>query len=68
MENLKSRITLLDLFSIVFIYKVIGGIISNNLNEITLWTMITFVYIFSLVVAFFVMKKFKKEHDTIELH
>lgn len=62
MEKIKSRITLLALFSIFFVYKVIGGIISNNLNEITLWSLITFVYILSLVVAFFVMKNLEKEH------
>lgn len=62
MEKIRSRITLLSLFTLFFVYKVIGGIISNNYNEIILWSLITFVYVLSLVVVFFVMKKLEKEH------
>ena len=61
MQKLQSRLTLLALFSIFFIYKTIDATISNKVNEAYLWVLITFVYLISLIVAFFVFKKYKKE-------
>lgn len=61
MQKLQSRLTLLALFSIFFIYKTIDAAISNKVNEAYLWVLITFVYLISLIVAFFVFKKYKKE-------
>ena len=59
--RLRSRLTLLALFSIFFIYKAIDAAISNKASETSLWVLITFVYLISLMVAFFVLKKFKRE-------
>ena len=61
MQKLQSRLTLLALFSIFFIYKTIDAAISNKASEAYLWALITFVYLISLIVAFFVFKKFEKE-------
>ncbi len=61
MDKLRSGIRLLALFSIFFIYKAIMGAIAENLNEITLWTLITIIYIVSLVILYFVVKRREKE-------
>ncbi len=61
MQKLQSRLTLLALFSIFFVYKTIDAAISNKASEAYLWVLITFVYLISLIVAFFVFKKFEKE-------
>ena len=57
MDKTKSAIRLLALFSIFFIYKAIMGVIENNPNEVILWSLITIVYMISLVIMYFVIKK-----------
>jgi len=59
MDKLKSAIRLLVLFSIFFIYKIIMVVIENNPNEIILWAIITMVYIMSLVILYFVKKRWE---------
>ena len=66
MNKLKSRIQLLALFSIFFIYKAIMGILNNNLLEISLWFMITIVYIISLIILYFIGKRYQKIQITSE--
>ena len=61
MDKVRSGIRLLALFSIFFIYKAIIGAIANNTNEVILWSLITIVYIISLVIMYFVVKKWEKE-------
>ena len=61
MDKVRSGIRLLTLFSIFFIYKTITGIIENNTNEVLLWSLITVVYIISLVILYFVVKNWEKE-------
>ncbi|MFX1375237.1 MAG: hypothetical protein ACFFA0_05445 [Promethearchaeota archaeon] len=61
MDKLGSTFRLLALFSIYFIYKTIMGIIENNSNEVILWTLITIVYIISIVIAYFVLSRGEKE-------
>ena len=61
MEKLNSRLTLLALFSIFFIYKTFDAAVLNNPNEATFWFLFTVMYLISLLVAFIVMKKLKKE-------
>lgn len=61
MDKLQSTIRLLALVSIFFIYKAIMGVIDDNSNEVVLWSLITFVYIISLVIAYFVLKRLEKE-------
>ena len=56
-----STLRILALFSIFFIYKVIEGVISNNTNQITLWSLFTFIYIVSLIIMYIVAKRWKKE-------
>ncbi len=61
MDKVKSRILLLSLFSIFFIYKAIMGVIENNVNEIILWSSFTIIYIISLTIAYLVFKRYEKE-------
>jgi len=61
MDKIKSSFQLLALFSIFFAYKAIMGAILNNPNEFTLWSLITIVYIVSLVILFFIIKRWEKE-------
>ena len=61
MDKVRSGIRLLALFSIFFIDKAIMGAIAENLNEITLGTLITIIYIVSLVIWYFVVKRWEKE-------
>ncbi|MFW9973385.1 MAG: hypothetical protein ACFFDF_24590 [Candidatus Odinarchaeota archaeon] len=61
MDKIKSSFQLLSLFSIFFIYKAIMGAIENNINEFTLWFLITIVYIVSLVIFYFVIQRWEKK-------
>ncbi len=63
MDKVKSAIRLLALFSIFFIYKTIMAVIENNPNEIILWTIITIVYIMSLVILYFVTKRWEGQQN-----
>jgi len=59
MDRIKSAIRLLALFSIFFIYKAIMGILNRNNNEVMLWSLITLIYIISLVILYFIIKRYK---------
>lgn len=61
MNKLKSRIQLLSLFSIFFVYSAIKALFNNNPNEFFIWLLITAVYIVSLVILYFVVKNWQKE-------
>ncbi len=61
MDKTQSTIRLLALFSIFFIYKVITGVIENNSNEIIIWSLITIVYLISLVIMYFFIRLREKE-------
>ncbi len=60
MDKIKSRIQLLSLFSIFFIYKFIMGYINDEPNEVVIWGMITLVYLISLMILFFISKNNQK--------
>jgi uncharacterized membrane protein len=57
MDKLKSRVQLLSLFIIFFIYKAIVGIIENDYSEFVLWFMFSIVYAISLMILYFAFKK-----------
>ncbi|MFX0007172.1 MAG: hypothetical protein ACFFA7_06460 [Promethearchaeota archaeon] len=59
MDKTKSAFRLLALVSIFFIYKAIIGVIESNLNEVLLWSLITIIYIVSLVILYFVSKRWE---------
>ena len=61
MNKTRSTIRLLALVSIYFIYKAIMAVIDENNNEVMLWSLITLVYIMSLIILFFVIKKWETE-------
>jgi len=62
MDKPRSAIRLLALFSIYFIYKAIMGAINKNNNEIILWSLITIVYFVSLIILYFVVKRWETEN------
>ncbi len=57
MDKLKSRVQLLSLFIIFFIYKAIAGIVDNNFSEFVFWFMFSIVYAISLTILYFTYKK-----------
>ncbi|MFW9770891.1 MAG: hypothetical protein ACFFFB_00725 [Candidatus Heimdallarchaeota archaeon] len=59
-NQLRSRITLLGLFSIFFIYKAIEAVINQSTPEFALWFMIAIVYVLSLIIMYFVIKRKQK--------
>ncbi|MFX0022441.1 MAG: hypothetical protein ACFE9S_08935 [Candidatus Hermodarchaeota archaeon] len=59
MNKISSAIRLLGLFSIFFIYKTIMGVIENNPNEVFLWFLITIIYIISIVILYFVSRRWE---------
>jgi uncharacterized sodium:solute symporter family permease YidK len=61
MDRIRSAIRLLALFSIFFIYKAIMGAIESNPNEVILWSLVTIVYIVSLIIVYFVMKRWEEQ-------
>ena len=61
MDKIRSSFRILALFSIFFIYKVITGVIENNSNEIIIWSLITIVYMISLVIMYFFIRLREKE-------
>ena len=61
MVQVSSRIRLLALITIFFIVKAIVEAIEGDTNQVILWLLITIVYIASLVVLYFVMKRWEKE-------
>jgi len=61
MNKISSSVRLLALFSIFFIYKAIAGAIDNNSNEVILWSLITIIYIISLVILYLVVKRWERE-------
>jgi hypothetical protein len=61
MARIRSGIRLLALFSAFFVYKAIMGVIENNTNEVFLWSLITIVYIVSLIISYFVIARWEKK-------
>lgn len=57
MDRLKSRVRLLSLFIIFFIYKAIAGIVDNNYSEFVFWFMFSIVYAISLTILYFAFRK-----------
>jgi len=64
MDKIRSGIRLLALFSIFFIYKTIMGAIENNSTEVILWSLITIIYIVSLIIVYFVTKRWEQQQNT----
>ncbi len=63
MDKTKSTIRLLALFTIYFVYRAIMGAIENNSIEIILWSLITLIYIVSLIIMYFIAKRWEKNQN-----
>jgi hypothetical protein len=37
------------------------GVINENSDEVVIWSLITIVYVISLIIAYFVLKRWEKE-------
>ena len=61
MDKVSSRIRLLALFSIFFIVKAIVEAVEGDTNQVIIWLLITIVYIISLVILYFVFKRWEKQ-------
>ncbi len=61
MDRTRSGIRLLALFSAFFIYKAIMGVIEDNTNEVILWSLITLIYIVSLITLHFIIARWERE-------
>ncbi|MBY8982195.1 MAG: hypothetical protein KGD57_04545 [Candidatus Lokiarchaeota archaeon] len=57
MKPVGERIILLALLSIFFIYKIIAALVEQNQADLILWSLILIIYLISLVILYFVMKK-----------
>jgi len=57
MDKLKSRLQLLGLISLFFIYRAISSLLSNNLPEFLLWVSFSVLYLISLIISYFILKK-----------
>jgi len=60
MNKIQKRIQLLSLFSIYFIYK---AITSKTPEEVAVWTMITIVYLLSIVIMIIITNRMVSEYD-----
>ena len=60
MNKYRSRVQLLSLFSIFFIYRAISSFLEENIIEFYIWLLITIVYLLTLVVLYFVLKRSSK--------
>ena len=61
MDKVSSRIRLLALFSIFFIVKAIVEAVEGDTNQVIIWLLITIVYIISLIILYFVFKRWEKQ-------
>lgn len=57
MDKLKSRLQLLSLISLFFVYRAITSILSGDLPEFLLWISFFVVYLISLMILYFIFKK-----------
>ena len=61
MDNkLRSRIQLLSLLIIFFIYKAVSAVLYNNFPEFTLWLLISIGYAISLIILYIVLRQREK--------
>ncbi|MHA1146643.1 MAG: hypothetical protein ACTSR8_00175 [Promethearchaeota archaeon] len=60
-NKLTSRIRILWLVTIYFIYRSLTGYLNNNSEEMVIWGMITVVYIISLIILMFAVKRMQNE-------
>ncbi|TXT67190.1 MAG: hypothetical protein BAJALOKI1v1_160022 [Promethearchaeota archaeon] len=60
MKNVANKISLLALFVIYFIYKMIMAFLQENEIELILWSLFLVIYSISLVILYFVLKKYEK--------
>jgi L-asparagine transporter-like permease len=63
MKSLGNKITLLSLFSIFFVYKIIVSFLLEKDTELILWSLFLIIYSISLVILYFILKKYEKKKN-----
>jgi len=58
----RRRLQLLSLVSIFFIYKTLESTANNDPIGISLWGMMTIVYLISIVIALYVLRKSREQN------
>jgi len=67
MNKLQNRIRLLSLFSFFFIYRAIYYYFVENDNLVAImWLLFAIMYIISLIILYFVAKRWQKELNEYE--
>jgi len=62
MKKISNKITLLSLFCIYFIYKIIMAVLKpENEGEIIFWLIILIIYSISLVILYFILKRYEEK-------
>jgi hypothetical protein len=61
MTKLQNRMRILSLLTIFFIYRAIISYFEKNNVAIVIWTLISIVYTISLIILYFIIKKWQKE-------
>ena len=64
-EKWSRRLQLLSLISIFFVYKTLESTVNNDAFGISFWGMMTIVYLISIVIALFVLRK-NREQDKLQ--
>ncbi|MFW9929215.1 MAG: hypothetical protein ACFFD1_07480 [Candidatus Thorarchaeota archaeon] len=64
MYNFQSRMRLLSLFSIFFVYMAISRLISSDILGFYVWLVITVVYLGSLVIFYMIFRKTQEKSAT----
>ena len=57
MDTWSSRIRLLFLLTILFVWFLIREILENNLNMVIFWGIFTIIYIVSLAIFYYFLKR-----------
>ena len=60
-EKWSRRLQILSLLSIFFIYKTLESTVDNNAIGISFWGMMTIVYLISITIALFVLRKYREQ-------
>ena len=66
MDKLRSRIQLLSLLIIFFIYKAVSAVIYEDFPEFTLWLLISIGYAISLIILYIVFKQ-REDRESFNL-
>jgi hypothetical protein len=62
MNKLQNRMRLFSLITIFFLYRAIASYIEKDPMTSIVWALISISYVISLIILYFVVKKWQKEN------